>query len=112
MRGLVCRTVSTVSLPLLRFSWTEVFDPDGVECCEISFQIVQRVPSSYANYTNVTQPMVIPTEYARRRSYTYPVQLQTGQEYTVALVATNAARQYSYKTTRVNVREACSPPTP
>lgn len=84
----------------------------------MSMQIVQRIPSAYANYTNVTGVIHIPVEAAQRRSYTYPIELQDSQEYVVALVASNEARQWTTLFATVQVRgpmRGCSPlpqPTP
>lgn len=84
-------------------SWTTVFDPDGVPCCNMSMQIVQHIQSDYGNYTNVTTRQDIPDEYAQRRSYTYPIQLDVDEEYVVILVATNAAGQSSWQYTTLMV---------
>lgn len=89
-------------------SWTTVYDPDGVECCSMSMQIVQRTPSSYGNFTNVTQLQHIPDEYAQRRSYTKEsLELKDNEEYVVVLVATNAAGQSNWQLTYVQVCGCC-----
>ncbi len=83
-------------------------DPDGVTCCNMSMQVVQRNTTNTDNtittFITVTDVIPIPPESAQRRSFTYTnVSLIPNQEYIVLLIAVNAADQLGFRPTFLTV---------